>query len=141
MKKVTINKEQNLYVIPCGNGFSCLGFDVLMRKAKNLADELGLTFKAKKGTLNAYFEYSEILAAASKKHLQTGWRSKSELFAPFIGNEGKRVEVIYTHGEVQRFTIGKSTGFIPCHLIIKRSNSTGGEALLPQLIQSFKFIN
>jgi hypothetical protein len=29
MENVKINKEQKLYVIPCGGGYSCYGFEVL----------------------------------------------------------------------------------------------------------------
>jgi len=29
-RAVTVNAEQELYVIPCGDGYSCLGFDVLL---------------------------------------------------------------------------------------------------------------
>ena len=37
---IRINREQRLYVIPCGGGYSCLGFDVAKRKTQAVADWL-----------------------------------------------------------------------------------------------------
>jgi hypothetical protein len=44
------------------------------------------------------------------------------------GLEGRRVEVETTYGEKRRFWVGRSTGWEPIHLEVKRSDSTGGEA-------------
>lgn len=32
----SINKEQKLYVLKCGNGFTCYGFEVLDRNARKV---------------------------------------------------------------------------------------------------------
>lgn len=140
MNKVKINKEQQVYVIPAGKGFSCLGFDVCIDKGKLLAKELGVPFSPRRGSLKAYNEYSALIDMAREKYQKTGWRSQSELYAPFIGHEGERVEVEYTDGSKERFYIGRSTGWVPCHLVIKKSNSMGGGAVLNSLIKSFKFV-
>lgn len=136
-----INKEQRLFVFNSGGGYSCLGFDVVLRKINALSKELNIekpNFRAgSKASLKFYYK---IVKIASDKHQKTGWRSKSGLYKPFIGHEGKRVEVTYNSGETTRFYIGKSTGFIPCHLEIKRSDSTGGGAVLTDSIKTFKFI-
>lgn len=137
----SINKEQGLFVLKCGNGFSCLGFDVVIKRAKNLANELNVTIpKFRRGSKNSLKFYYKLTNIARIKNQKTGWRSKSELYGPFIGNEGKRVEVEYSWGEKTRFYIGKSTGFIPCHLEIKRSDSTGGGSVFADSIKSFRFI-
>ena len=31
MNDITLNTESRLFIIPCGGGFSCLGFDVANR--------------------------------------------------------------------------------------------------------------
>ena len=57
---------------------------------------------------------------------------KSDLdkrFAPFYSS-GQRIEVTYKWGEKERFYVGKSTGWKPCYLTIKRVDSTGGAAIL-----------
>lgn len=139
---IIINNEQEVYVIPVGGGYSCLGFDVVIKKIKVLCEELQLPYNDLiRGSIEAYNTYLSVLNIAYEKHTTTGWRSKSELYHPFIGNEGRRVEVEYNDGEKERFYIGKSTGWIPCHIMIKKSNSSGGIAVSSNSIKSFKFIN
>ena len=133
MKKLkSIDKEQRLYVFQEGNGFTCLGFDNLKEKTNRLTVELnkpGIAVK-RTGTKKALSQYNQLINIAKEKNKRTGWRSSSELTPELIGLEGKRVEVITSWGETQRFYVGKSTGFIPCHLEISRSNSTGGCAVV-----------
>lgn len=137
----SINKEQKLYVLSEGKGFSCYGFDVVMRRGNSLAQELNESFNVRKGTRKAYEEFRRLIEVARQKNITTGWRSKSELFAPFIGNEGRRVEIEYTWGEKERFIIGKSTGWIPCHIMCKRIDSNGGASVLHDSIKNYKFIS
>lgn len=138
---IKVNKEQQLYVIPCGNGYSCLGFDVVVSRTSKLAAELGVaTKKLKKGSKGAYKEYTRVLSLAKKRHEDTGWRSKIDLIPEFIGKEGERVEVITSYGEKLRYYIGKSTGFIPCHLEILKSNSSGGGPVCGYPFKSVSFL-
>ena len=53
-------------------------------------------------------------------------RSDAGLSPQLIGLEGYRVEVVTTYGETRRFIVGRSTGWIPCHLEIARRSSYGG---------------
>jgi hypothetical protein len=127
---------------PFGGGFSCLGFDVCLTRLTSLAAELGESLpELQRGSMEVYNEHQRMLDIARKKHTDTGWRSQSELIPEFIGNEGRRVEVITKWGEKSRFIIGKSTGFIPCHLEIKRKDSTGGCAVMGHPFQSIKFLS
>ena len=133
-KPITLNMEQGLYVIPCGEGYSCLGFDVLEARYCKLASELVSQFNYDcpmpelRGTLERYAQYSALLEFARAKNTATGWRSKSELTPELIGFEGKRVEVKHADG-VSRFIVGKSCGFVPCHLAISGRKSLGGFAV------------
>lgn len=140
---IKANKEQQLYIIPSGkNGFTCLGFDACLNRTKKLAEEIGIPVKkVRKGSISAYNEYLRIIDAARERNEKTGWRSKSELIPEFIGKEGQRVEVVTSWGETTRFYIGKSTGFIPCHLEIKKSNSLGGASVCGYPFQSIKFLD
>lgn len=61
---------------------------------------------------------------------ETGERSTAGLTPQLIGMEGARVEVVDKHGETRRFWVGRSTGWIPCHLEIARTNSSGGPAVM-----------
>ena len=132
--KVTINRAQKLYVMHESYGYSCIGFQVCARRAAALAAEMGQPVPtARPGSLKLYREFEALQVLASARNKATGWRSQSELTPELIGHEGKRVEVRHQYPggpvEVSRFIVGKSTGFIPCHLEIKRRDSTGGGAV------------
>lgn len=62
------------------------------------------------------------LSAAQRAEL----RSDASLTKQLIGHEGWRVEVETTYGETRRFIVGRSSGWIPCHIEIKRRDSSGG---------------
>ena len=141
--KVTMNTEQELFVIPCGTGYTCLGFDVCFDRSVKLAQELGVTVPMKryKATEGAYAYYERLINIAQERHNKTGWRSNSELSPQLIGLEGKRVEVKDCYGEVRRFKVGKSTGSIPCHLELANSRSTSGEAVMGAPFEYVKVIS
>lgn len=143
---VTVNKEQRLYVIPSGDGYSCLGFDVCKRRADALAAELSVTLlDVPVGSLELYGEYMALCEKARQRNAATGWRSQSELTPELIGLEGKRVEVTHQwestgRTEVSKFWVGKSMGFIPCHLEIEKRGDDGGGAVCLGKILSVKVL-
>lgn len=53
-------------------------------------------------------------------------RSDANLSPQLMSLEGFRVEVLDKFGETRRFQVGKSTGWVPCHLELHRSDSSGG---------------
>jgi hypothetical protein len=137
-----INKDQRLYVIKSGNGFSCYGFDVLDEKIKKLCIDLNIVNPIKrKGTKKAYGFYNKLLFLVHKRFKETGKKSNIELIPEFIGNERRKVKVIDRYGETRTFIIGKSTGFIPCHLEIKRIDSSGGGSVYGYPFKSIVFLN
>lgn len=139
---VTINEDQGLFVIPCGGGVTCLGFDVCLKWSTDLAIELGLTVPMEryKNTLGAYEYYQELLTVARERHQRTGWRSTSQLTKQLVGLEGCRIEVVDCYGETRRFIVGKSTGFIPCHLEVANRRSSGGTAVTGTPYKSVRVI-
>ena len=61
----SINREQRLYVIKSGSGFSCLGFDVAHKRTLAMAQWLwraDLEPPARRGTLKAWNTYQAALA-------------------------------------------------------------------------------
>lgn len=150
MKNVTVNKGQKLYVLASNGGYSCLGFDVCYKRAHALNKELhGLNgllqgiagpILSKPGTLKLYKQYNFLISEARELNSKTGWKSKSELIPEFIDREGWRVEVKTAYDTVERYIIGKSTGFIPCHLEIKKRGSSGGAAVCGYPFKSVNFI-
>lgn len=130
MENIRINKDQSVYVIPCGNGFTCLGFQNAFDKTKTISEHYGLKRlqpnDALKGTEQGYSQYATAIEYARAEHARTGSKCTVELSPQLIGLEGRRVEVVDVYGEKRRFKVGKSTGWIPCHLELARANSIGG---------------
>lgn len=133
---ISLNHEQGLYVIPChGGGFTCLGFDVCetwissyrawLESEGQDVPPLG----ASRATLERYAELKALESAIHAYHVKTRKRCPAHLTPALIGLEGKRVEVTYPDGSKTRFYVGKSSGVIPCHLEIKRRDSSGGDGV------------
>lgn len=142
---VQINRDQRLFVIPYGSGYSCLGFDVCERRTRALEKELNelyplKTEKHRKGTLAAYEYYQKLIRAARDWFEKSGHRFQCELTPQLVGLEGKRVEVVDKYGERRRFKVGKSTGWIPCHLELANSRSSGGGAVTGAPFKSVRII-
>lgn len=55
-----------------------------------------------------------------------GPRDPRNLTPQLIGHEGWRVEVVNEDGRKYRFLVGRSMGWQPCHLELKRKDSEGG---------------
>jgi len=121
-----IDTANGRYVIAEGTGYSCVGFEYLMERYNRLARELDWRpFPIEEyGTAEGFERYEALMAAAEA----TGRRFSAELSPQLVGKERLRVEVIDRFGERRRFYVGKSTGWLPCHLEIKTSRSHGGPA-------------
>lgn len=144
----SIDKEQRLYNLPVYDGrgkvdgYTCLGFDVCLKRSKGLAAWLGVMFKdTKAGSPEAYQEYMELCHLGALHADSTGNRCPVELTTSLIGLEGKRVEVVDCYGEKRRFWVGKSTGWMPCHLEICRRNSSGGLGVMGTPFKSVRVVN
>jgi len=125
----SINTDQRLYVLTEGTGYTCLGFDVAERRRHALAQWTGMASQESVsiGTQAHYDAYRQAMAAAYAHHQQTGERCPVELEPRLIGLEGWRIEVTRRDGTTQRYIVGKSTGWLPCHLAIKQRNSIMGD--------------
>ena len=134
-REVTVNKDQGLYVIPCGEGrtagYTCLGFENADRKARAVLAWLNLSADGmlEPGTIEHYRQYEAMMQTGAQWNAKTGKRCDAELTPELIGLEGKRVEVTTPAGDKSRFYVGKSTGWMPCHLEIKTRASSGGCAV------------
>lgn len=133
---VTINREQALYVIPCGQGFTCLGFDVAFEKVKALHAELSPMLSKplpelpkRKGTMKVYNMLTKLQSIAAEIYKKHRVQMTCELTPQLKGLEGRRVEVVDCYGDKRRFYVSRSTGWIPCHLEVARSNSSSGMAV------------
>lgn len=129
-----VNHADRLYVIEENigkeKGFSCLGFEVLDRRAKRLADELGLEWDTSfpHGT-EKYGMYQDLLGIAYRKFQRTGKRFECELHPKLHDCLHERVEVTFEDGTKERFRVGKSTGWTPIYLRLANSRSISGSAI------------
>lgn len=157
MQLHSINTEQRVYVMPAGDGFSCYGFDVLDRKARAVAAWISregfqprindiYDFKrvagfnpGEPGTAEHFAACAAMMERGRQFAAQTGKRCPAELVPALIGLEGKRVECEH-YGERVRFYVGKSTGWMPGHLMIKTRRSTGGEMLSADSVRNVRVI-
>lgn len=139
---IKINRAQRLYVLSCGNGYvSCLGYDVAERRRVAVLEWLGDTPEAmRKGSKRHYAAYQDAMTRGQAYAKETGKRCPAELTPQLSWLEGRRVEVVDTYGERRRFQVGKSCGWMPCHLEIARRDSMGGGAVTGAPFKSVQIV-
>lgn len=140
MSNVSVNAEQEVYVIPNGGGYSCYGFDNTLDEIDRITTELvgrgvmGETDAATvvklsqgmRGNLGVYQSLLNLRQRLKAVCEAQGDTAVCGLSPQLVGLEGYRVEVEDMHGETRRFIVGKSTGWLPIHLEIARRDSSGG---------------
>lgn len=145
---VTLNTEQRLYVIPCGGGYSCLGFDNARDHANQIARRLkqpALAFgDGDHGSPTGYAKYQAAIEAWGRSPLtrQTyfdpGTDPKAARALETCRRDGRKVRLMLgdtatgrswldEHDVVGR--IGRSTGSLKVPLLIE-PGADGGVAIL-----------
>lgn len=124
----SINQEQRLYVLKCGGGYSCLGFDVAERWRVGVLNWMGMLVGpiTEVGTRDHFGAYEYTMKLGQEHAAKTGKQCPALLTASLVGREGKRVEVIEPGEKPRRFIVGRSTGWMPIHLEIAHRGSSGG---------------
>lgn len=152
-REVTVNAEQRLFVIPCGDGgCTAFGFDNCFRDATHLAKLLDLTPPSPEavGTLNQYQFYRQLCARyaarpdlnrqtwftpgtplAVQAILEKAWQSRGR-FRLFLGDRETGEPWLGEHAVVG--TISRSLGPQRVPLLIPNARSTGGGAILTDFI-------
>lgn len=75
------------------------------------------------------------------EHKRAKLRDLSDLTPELIGLEGRRVEVVDKWGEKRRFYVGRSSGWKPIHIEVKRIDSTGGIGVMGAPFKSIRVLN
>lgn len=145
--KVTLNDEQKLYVIPCGEGFTCYGYQNCFEQVLELSMRLSMDppDEADLGTLEMYNRYRELLDHVAKNNINLGtWYGlKTPLAVRHVlesaRRSGSRIRIFLGDKDTGRCwndeydvigRVGRSTGILKSPLMISRRNSTGGGAIL-----------
>ena len=139
MNKVSIDPEQQRYVIDCGGGYSCLGFANARDHANQIAHQLGrsdLAFtEGDYATLAGYEKYSTAVEAWSRSPLM-----HKTYFDPGTDSKAAKVlESCRTHGRKIRLILGDtSTGepWLEEHDVVGRISRSTGSLKVPLLIEA-----
>lgn len=151
--EVTLNNDQNLFVIQSGASVSCMGFDVVFKQAQELARRIAAAGRKaltpqpeEKGTLTQYEQYTLLLSEYRTLGDKETWfeadvppmvrktleryRKSGDEIRIFYGDESGRdwLEEFDMVG-----TIGRSTGPMRVPLLVPRGEC-GGPALLTKNI-------
>lgn len=135
---VTLNTEQRLYVIPCGDGYSCLGFDNARDHAHQIANRLqqpNLAFDdGDHGTLTGYRKYREAIDCWGRSTL-----TQQTYFDPGTDPEAARVlERCRRDGRKLRLMLGDTaTGqcWLSEHEVVGRIGRSTGTLKVPLLVE------
>jgi len=146
---ITINAKQQLYVIPCGDGYSTRGFKNVFREAEALASRLNrpeLTpIKSEFGKLSVIKKHHRLARLALKKDLGTWFnpdtplkvqkiletaRKKSTQLRLFLGDRDSGKDWLEEFDVLGK--IGRSMGALKVPLLI--NDDIGGPAVLDSSI-------
>jgi len=135
---VTLNAEQRLYVIPCGDGYSCLGFD----NARGHADQIATRLKqpllgfapGDHGSLAGYAKYQAAIDAWGRSPL-----TRQTYFDPGTDPTAARaLETCRRDGRKVRLVQGETaTGrcWLDEHDVVGRIGRSAGTLKVPLLIE------
>jgi hypothetical protein len=142
-----IDTDRRLYCLSHGTGYTCLGFDVAYQQACAVSDWLGKQGQSAShvdwfnvGTEAGYAEHCHVMQCAAEFCQRTGKRCDVQLVPELTGLEGQRVEVTDCDGETRRFKVGKSTGWMPCHLELANRRSHGGPSVMGLPFKSVRVV-
>ena len=122
-----IDHDSRCYVLKCGAGYTCHGFDNADRDGRAYAGWAGVPWPdVTPGTHEHFAAFVAARDAAEQRHRATGERCRAFLTPELERWHGWRVEVSYPDGTRRRFNVGRSTGWAPINLEIHNARSTGG---------------
>ena len=125
-KEVTANLEQKLYWIPCGKGFSCMGFEYTKYLVDGLEKELKTELKTnfELGSIEIYKRYKELCTLGALTNAKDGFKSNLCLNQQLLPYKGKVIEC-EAYGQKLAFKVGMSMGWMPCLLEIEEGENGG----------------
>lgn len=146
-----IDTEGRLYTLKCGDGYTCLGFDVAAGRTKQYAAATGtaLPDPLPIGTVEAYALYLDI----EQQYISSDYCRTHTTFDPntppevqrvleSVRSSGVRIRVFYGHedgrdwheeNDVQGY-VSRTMGPIKAPLLVNNARSSGGSCLLTACI-------
>lgn len=158
METITLNQDQRLFVVPAGEGFTCLGFDVVFGHCKELARrikklgllkpgaELAPVLESEIGTPEQYQQYRNLLAIVGDRKIGTWFSFETPTAIRTILEQyrknGGRLRVFYGDRNTGRCwmeendmvgRVSRSTGRMQIPILIA-DDDFGGPGLLDSCI-------
>jgi hypothetical protein len=149
MTTVTTNSEQRLFVIPAGEGYSCLGFEVAFKYLRDYCKKLGrpAPSELEMGTLQQYAAFREAEAAyiATKPRdtqfdadtplrVQTvleAYRKSGDRARLFFGDVDTGRDWLSEHDVLGR--VSRTAGPLKAPILVEK-NASGGSIILSACI-------
>lgn len=156
--EITLNQEQRLFVIPAGEGYSCLGFDVVFNHCRELArrikkfallrpgTELPPVLESQIGTPEQHQQYRDFVAIIGDRKTGTWFDydtpGRVRQILDEYRKEGGHLRLFYGDRKTGRDwmeendvvgQIGRSTGRLPIPLLIA-DGDFGGPGVLDNAI-------
>jgi hypothetical protein len=129
-----------VYQFADGSGYSTIGLAYAQRRVKHVANWVQCPVPPVTPDEEGFKTYQTVMHFGEIQSRVTGYRCKGELVPELVGLEGKHVEVVNHDGDISRFWVGKSTGWMPCHLALKRRSSPDGDPVYGAPFKSVKVI-
>lgn len=151
--EISIDKERRLFVIPCGSGYSCMGFEYVAKQLQTLSQALlkfginiGEIIQEQIGTLNQYEQYRRAIGLIGNHNLGTWFDpdtpKKVRAILERYRKSDEKIRIFYGNGEtgldwMEEFDVvgrvGRSGGVTKVPLLIE-DGECGGPAMLDQCI-------
>lgn len=104
-----------------------------------VADQLGEPRPdVPEGTPEFTAQRDHIMRLAFERYVQTGRSFDVDLVPELIGLEGHRIELIDRKGLIHQFVVGRSRGWLPCHVKLAASEDTIGDVVPPPPYQALR---
>lgn len=131
MSRLKLEHGSQLYTVPvAGGGYSCLGYEYAERTRRGVLEWCGLPVRDIPFGAEHYEAYCQALRYGEVRSYRTGAYCPALLIPELDQYRGKRVEVTWTEASgatySERYWVGRSTGWLPINLSIKRRDSSGG---------------
>lgn len=127
MTQLKIDEQNGQYISIQGRGVFPIEIAVLAKRAKAVAQWLGITEPpAKTGTPEHYTQCMEMMGKGELHAKRTGLKCDGNLNPQLVGYEGERVSVVDVVGIKRSFWVVRSLGWMPGHLEIQHDNGEDG---------------
>ena len=148
---VVVNHQQELFVVPAGQGVSTLGFEHVFGQLKQLVARLNLPITVRedeKGTIGQYADYQRAIGEARKANLRETW---FHLNTPVevrrilerYRKTGIPIRIFYGDTETGRDwleendvvgIVARSDGIFKVPVLLESSQASGGGAILDHCV-------